>query len=349
MELRPILGITMGDVCGCGPEVTIRALMRPETYDLCRPVIIGSAQIAERAMRLLDARELRLHPVGSISDAEFTFGCVDVFDLPLPVPVQEVPYGEVTTLGGEAAFCAVRTAIELAMKSELDGTVTGPLNKEALHLAGHAFSGHTEIFAHFTGAKDYAMMLADEDLRVVHVSTHVSLREACDRVKKERVYRCIHLAADACRDIGISEPRIAVAGLNPHAGEGGLFGREEIEQIQPAVELARKDGLCVDGPIPPDTVFSKAKGGLYDIVVAMYHDQGHIALKVGGFVLDKATGKWNSVQGINITLGLPIVRVSVDHGTAFDVAGKGIARSDSMENAISAAARLSAARSRPRK
>lgn len=349
MELRPILGITMGDVCGCGPEVTIRALMRPETYDLCRPVIIGSAQIAERAMRLLDARELRLHPVGRISDAEFTFGCVDVFDLPLPVPVQEVPYGEVTTLGGEAAFCAVRTAIELAMKGELDGTVTGPLNKEALHLAGHAFSGHTEIFAHFTGAKDYAMMLADEDLRVVHVSTHVSLREACDRVKKERVYRCIHLAADACRDIGISEPRIAVAGLNPHAGEGGLFGREEIEQIQPAIELARKDGLCVDGPIPPDTVFSKAKGGLYDIVVAMYHDQGHIALKVGGFVLDKATGKWNSVQGINITLGLPIVRVSVDHGTAFDVAGKGIARSDSMENAISAAARLSAARSRPRK
>lgn len=235
---------------------------------------------------------------------------------------------------GDAAFKYVTKVIELAMDKKVDATVTNAFNKEAVNLAGHHYSGHTEIYADMTGTKNYTMMLAHENLRVVHVSTHVSLREACDRVKKQRVLDVIRIADKACKDLGIKEPKIGVAGLNPHSGEHGLFGREEIDEIIPAIEAAKAEGINADGPVPPDTVFSKARGGWYDIVVAMYHDQGHIPLKVVGFVYNHEKKAWDAVAGVNITLGLPIIRVSVDHGTAFDQAGTGTASELSLRNSI---------------
>lgn len=345
MQHLPILGITMGDVCGCGPEIAVKALMDPKTYEICRPILVGDSRIVQRGIRAVKAQGLTVNPVTNVANAKFTPGTLDVYELPLDCgDVDQIPYGQVTRIGGEAAFTCVRKVIELAMAGEVDGTITGPLNKEAMNLAGYHYSGHTEIYAEFTGTRDYAMMLADEKLRVVHVSTHVSLREACDRVKKDRVYKCIHIAQDACEAIGIENPRIAVAGLNPHAGENGMFGREEIEEITPAIELAKADGLNVDGPIPPDTLFSKARGGMYDVCVVMYHDQGHIPLKVTGFVYDENLKRWNSVQGVNITLGLPIIRVSVDHGTAFGKAGNGTASADSLVNAIHYGAKMAVSR-----
>lgn len=260
------------------------------------------------------------------------------------VDIDELRIGEVSEMAGEAAFRYVVKDIELAMAGKVDATVTNAFNKAAINLAGHHYSGHTEVYAEYTNTKHYTMMLAHEDLRVVHVSTHVSLREACDRVGKERVLAVIRIADDACRQLGIQDPRIGVAGLNPHSGEGGLFGREEIEEIIPAMEEARKEGINVDGPVPPDTVFSKALGGWYDIVVAMYHDQGHIPLKVKGFVYNREKQKWDAVSGVNITLGLPIIRVSVDHGTAFDQAGTGTATALSLLNSIEYAALMAANR-----
>lgn len=257
---------------------------------------------------------------------------------------EDFAIGQVSAAAGNAAFRYVRKVIELAMDGKVDATVTNPLNKEAMNLAGHHFSGHTEIYAYYTGTEHYTMMLAHKDLRVVHVSTHVSLREACDRVKKDRVLEVIRIADKACRDMGIASPRIGVAGLNPHCGEGGLFGREEIDEITPAIEAARTAGINAQGPIPPDTIFSKALGGWYDIVVAMYHDQGHIPLKVVGFVYDREKQAWSAVEGVNITLGLPIIRTSVDHGTAFDQAGTGKANELSLKNAIEYAVRFAANR-----
>ena len=248
--------------------------------------------------------------------------------------------GKVSKEAGEAAFQYVVKVIELANKGKVDATVTNAFNKEAINLAGHHYSGHTEVYAEYTGTKSYTMMLALGDLRVVHVSTHVSLREACDRVKKDRVLEVIRIANDACKQLGIKNPKVGVAGLNPHSGEGGLFGREEIEEIIPAIEAANAEGILAEGPVPPDTVFSKARGGWYDIVVAMYHDQGHIPLKVVGFVYDRDAQVWEAVEGVNITLGLPIIRVSVDHGTAFDQAGTGQANELSLMNSIDYAIRL---------
>lgn len=329
----PILGITMGDVCGIGPEITVKALCAKKTYEICRPIVVGSVAMAERAVQVVGA-SLIVNPVKDVGQAKFVYGIIDVFDIPLVPLVDDPPYGKVTEVGGRAAYMAVAEVIRLAMEDKVNATITGPLNKEALNFAGYHYNGHTEIYAKLTGTADYAMMLVDGNLRVVHVSTHVSLREACDMVKKERIYKVIHIADDACKSLGIDRPRIAVAGLNPHSGENGLFGMEEINEIIPAINTAKEDGLCVDGPVPPDTVFSKARGGMYDIVVVMYHDQGHIPLKVVGFTYDEDTKRWNSVSGINVTLGLPIIRVSVDHGTAFGKAGKGTASSLSMENAI---------------
>lgn len=343
MDTRPILGITMGDINGSGPEIAVKALLDEETYRLCRPVIVGNAAMVKRAGRAL-GREIQLRPVSRVGDARFEYGVLDVYDLPLEPLEENPPYGVVTELGGRSAYQAVEKVIRLAMAGEIDGTVTGPLNKEALNLAGYHYSGHTEIYADLTGVRNYAMMLADENLRVVHVSTHVPLRQACDLVKKERVGEVIRLAHEACVSLGIPSPRIAVAGLNPHSGENGLFGTEEAEEIEPAIRQAQQEGLHVEGPVPPDTVFSKARGGMYDVVVVMYHDQGHIPLKVVGFVYDEKEKKWNSVSGVNITLGLPIIRTAVDHGTAFGKAGKGTASAVSMKNAIAYGARMAAAR-----
>jgi 4-phospho-D-threonate 3-dehydrogenase / 4-phospho-D-erythronate 3-dehydrogenase len=227
----------------------------------------------------------------------------------------------------------------LAKSGEVDATVTAPINKEAINMAGFHFSGHTEIYAHYTDTKKYAMLLVHNNLRVIHVSTHVSLREACDRVQKDRIIEVSKLLYDACRGFGIAEPKIAVAGLNPHSGDNGLFGWEEEREIIPAIKELQNEGLNVAGPIPPDTLFSKAIGGMYDGCVAMYHDQGHIPFKVVGFNWNKSR-KRLEVEGVNITLGLTIIRVSVDHGTAFEIAGKGIASEKAMLTSIDYAVKM---------
>jgi len=333
---RPIIGITMGDPAGNGAELSIQALSHIEVYQNCKPIIIGDANCMKCALELLEKQnDFHINAVKNVSDALFEFGTIDVYDMGL-VDIDKRVYGKISEMCGEAAFQYVKKVIELAMSNEIDATVTNAISKEAVNLAGHHYSGHTEIYADFTKTKKYTMMLAHNDLRVVHVSTHVSLREACDRVKKDRVYEVIKIANDACKAIGIAKPKIGVAGLNPHCGENGMFGTEEIEEIQPAIDKAISEGIDIPEkkPTPPDTIFSKALGGWYDIVVAMYHDQGHIPLKVKGFVYNKELKKWDAVAGINVTLGIPVIRVSVDHGTGFDLAGKGVSNEISLSNSI---------------
>jgi 4-hydroxythreonine-4-phosphate dehydrogenase len=250
-------------------------------------------------------------------------------------------YKKVTAEQGRASFEYVAKVIELALENKIDGTVSGPINKASINAAGHHYAGHTEIYATMTKTRDYSMMLTHGNFRVTHVSTHVSLREACDLAKKDRIIRVIELTVEALKNFGISDPRIGVAGLNPHCGEGGMFGYEDDTEIVPAVADARRQGRNVEGPIPADTVFSKMRGGMYDAVVVMYHDQGHIPMKFLGFQYDQKTGQWGEMSGVNITLGLPIVRTSVDHGTAFGKAGEGRANPQSMVEAIRLGALLS--------
>lgn len=359
MSTLPIIGITMGDPFGNGPEISVKALMDPTIYKRCRPIIIGDLSCMDYAAKVakkVSGLDVKLNPVKSVSDAKFEYGTIDVYDMGI-VPVDAIPDSldqdepkpfkiGACKLGGEAAFSYVKKVIDLAMAGEIDATVTNALSKEAINMAGHHFSGHTEIYAHYTGTSKYTMMLAHEGLRVVHVSTHVSLREACDRVKKDRVLECIRIANEGCKALGIENPKIGVAGLNPHCGENGMFGREEIEEIQPAIDEALAEGINIPekAPTPPDTVFSKALGGWYDIVVVMYHDQGHIPLKVKGFVYNHEKKAWDAVAGINVTLGLPIIRASVDHGTGFGHAGSGHANELSLTNAIDYAIQLANAK-----
>ncbi|MEY8762384.1 MULTISPECIES: 4-hydroxythreonine-4-phosphate dehydrogenase PdxA [Clostridium] len=339
---KPILGITMGDPSGIGPEIAAKTLAKKKIYDMCRPIIVGDANVMVQAIKITGV-DLKVNRVYNVGDALFRYGTMDVYDLK-NTDMEQLVYGKVSAMAGKAGFEAVKKVIELALHGEIDATITGPINKEAMNLAGFHYSGHTEIYAHYTKTKNYTMMLACGSLRVVHVSTHVSLREACDLVKKSRVFEVIKLANETCKDLGICSPRIGVAGLNPHAGENGMFGFEEKQEIEPAIEEARKIGINAEGPIPPDTVFSKANGGQYDIVVAMYHDQGHIPMKVVGFNWDEQRKKWTSVSGVNITLGLPIIRVSVDHGTAFGKAGKGTANEESLVNSIEYGVKLANSR-----
>lgn len=344
----PIVGITMGDPAGNGPEITVKALSDPALYERCRPIVVGDAKMIEQAAGFVGHPEMKVNAVSDVSDASFEFGTIDVYHLDLIDDVGAFKIGEVSAEGGNAAFQSVTTVIELAMAGKVDATVTNALNKEALNLAlaprGMHFDGHTEIYAAYTHTKRYAMMLAHHDFRVVHVSTHCSLREACDRVKKDRVLEVIRLGWEACRDLGIESPKVAVAGLNPHAGEHGLFGTEEIDEIIPAIDAARAEGMDVVGPCPPDSVFSEMLGGWYDIVVCMYHDQGHIPTKTLGFVYDREAQAWKAVEGVNVTLGLPIIRTSVDHGTGFALAGKGTSNELSLVNAIDYALRMAAGR-----
>ena len=338
MTRRPCLGVSMGDPASIGPEVVVKALARSDVNAACRPVVVGDAYVLQQAVELCGA-ELSLRPVEKLADALFEPGVLNVFDLQ-NVDRQTFRHGEISPMCGQAGFEYVVKVIELAMNGEIDGTVTGPINKEALNLAGHRFGGHTEIYAQYTNSDKYAMLLVEDNLRVIHVSTHVSLREALDRVKKARIVEAIQLIGEACRKIGIAEPRLAVAGLNPHAGDGGLFGDEEEREILPAIVEARKQGFNVDGPVPSDTLFPKAIGGAYDGCVAMYHDQGHIPFKIVGFNWDGNARRMSSVRGVNITLGLPIIRTSVDHGTAMEIAGKNIASADAMVLAIDYAVML---------
>ena len=347
-DVRPIVGITMGDPAGNGPEISVKALADASIYERCRPIVVGDAKMLEQAKGFVGHPEIVINPVTSVADAKFEAGTIDVYQLDLIADVKAFKLGEVSVEGGNAAFQCVKKVIELAMAGEVDATVTNALNKEAMNLAlepkGMHFDGHTEIYATYTHTKKYTMMLAHHDFRVVHVSTHVSLREACDRVKTPRVLECIELANEACKNLGIEKPRVAVAGLNPHAGEHGLFGTEEIDEIIPAIELAKAEGIDAVGPCPPDSVFSEMHGGWYDITVCMYHDQGHIPTKTLGFVFDREAQAWKAVEGVNITLGLPIIRTSVDHGTGFALAGKGTSNELSLVNAIDYALRMAAGR-----
>ena len=314
------IGITMGDPAGIGCEITLKALKNEEFRK--KSIIFGSKEIVKHFKELLNIDK----EVNIIEDIdEFDEAYLNVVDV-FPISLNDFEFGKVSALCGDAAYNYVKHAIEWAMDAKIKAVVTGPLNKEALHLGGHNYDGHTEIFATLTNTKKYTMMLWSDKLKVVHVSTHVSLKEACNRVKKDRVLDTIILADTNLKRMGIKNPRIAVAGLNPHAGESGIFGDEEIKEIGPAIEAAKEMGLDVYGPEAPDTVFLKGYRGQYDIVVAMYHDQGHIPMKMMAFD-----------SGVNITLGLPIIRTSVDHGTAFGKAGKGTASEESMIEAIKAA------------
>ncbi len=335
----PLLGITMGDPGGIGPEVCAKALGDAGIYSVCRPIIVGDAAVMSNAVNFSNLN-LAINACRQVTDGQFNPGTLDVLDL-MNLPMADLRHKTVTADQGRASFEYIDRVISLALAGEIDGTVTGPINKAAINAAGFHYAGHTEIYGEKTGTTDFAMMLVDGAFRVTHVSTHVSLREACDRVKKARVLKVIQLTYNTLKGLDIDSPRIAVAGLNPHCGEGGLFGSEDDSEITPAVEAGRSAGIRVEGPLPADTVFSKMQGGMYDAVVVMYHDQGHIPAKLVGFQYDDGTGTWGQMAGVNVTIGLPIVRTSVDHGTAFDKAGEGRANPQSMVEAIKLAATLS--------
>ncbi len=336
---RPVLGITIGDPGGIGPEICAKALNEPEIYTICRPLLVGDASIMTNAVSFCKL-DLNINSCQDVTDGRFTPGTLDVLNL-ANMPLAELKHKAVTPAQGKASFEYIDTVIRLALDKKIDGTVTGPINKAAINAAGFHYAGHTEIYGDKTGTTDFAMMLVDGNFRVTHVSTHVSLRQACDRVKTERVLKVIQLTDLTTKRFNIKKPRIAVAGLNPHCGEGGLFGDEDENEISPAVTSARALGISVEGPLPADTVFSKMKGGMYDAVVVMYHDQGHIPAKLVGFQFDNKTDTWGQMAGVNVTIGLPIVRTSVDHGTAFDKAGEGRANPQSMIEAIKLGVQLS--------
>ncbi|MEO9474387.1 MAG: 4-hydroxythreonine-4-phosphate dehydrogenase PdxA [Cyclobacteriaceae bacterium] len=335
---KPILAVTMGDPAGIGPEIAAKLFASETPYATSLPLVVGNADVMKKAVALLGVNT-KVNVINEVGQAVFENGILNVFDIECE-DSGNIEFGKVSVEAGDVAFRSVTTAIDLAMKKLVDGTVTGPIHKESINKAGHHFAGHTEIYAHYTGTKKYAMLLVEENFKVIHVSTHVSLRQACDLVKKERVLEVIHLINNGLKSLKIEKPRIGVAGLNPHASDGGLFGTEDTDEILPAIEAARAEGIIVDGPIPPDTLFAMAYGGKYDGCVAMYHDQGHIPFKVIGFNWDQKTKKMKSVKGVNITMGLPIVRTSVDHGTAFEIAGKSIASPDALYHAIEYAEKL---------
>lgn len=324
---KPVLGITMGDAAGIGSEITVKALSDPKLYEKAIPVVFGDAYQLERAAKIIGAN-VKIHKISDPQEAKPSQEQIEVISLD-NIP-HDIEFGKINAACGKGAYEFIAKAVDFTKSGKIHAIVTAPLNKEALHLGGCPYPGHTEILANLTGTKDYSMMLVGEKLRVIHVSTHVSLRKACDLVKKERVLKVIHLANDTLKLMGFETPRIAVSGLNPHCGEGGMFGTEDIEEIIPAVKTAQEEGINVVGPIAPDTVFHRAANkGEFDIVVVMYHDQGHIPLKVLGFS-----------TGVNVTVGLPCIRTSVDHGTAFEIAGKGIADPESMTVALNLGAQM---------
>jgi 4-hydroxythreonine-4-phosphate dehydrogenase len=329
---RPILAITMGDPAGIGPEVILKALLHADVYERARPLVIGDRRTLERAAGWVGAEHLAYDVVDQPGDGQYRPGVVTLLDLQ-QAPPDGYAIGKVTAEAGRAAVECVFLACDLATAGVVDAVVTAPLNKAAMHLAGHTFPGHTELLAERTGADRVSMLLVGPNLRVVHVSTHVALTEAIQRVTTKRVEEVIDIANESCLALGIDRPRIAVAGLNPHASEGGLFGDQEAREVIPAIERARARGLDVSDPQPPDTVFLRASKGEWDIVVAMYHDQGHIPMKLLAFD-----------SGVNVSIGLPILRTSVDHGTAFDIAGTGKASEQSMIAAIDVAVQLGKAR-----
>ena len=327
LDKRPLMGITMGDPCGIGPEVILKALAQEESYRVCKPLVIGHPEILYRDMAMAGV-QLDVRVVDRPEDGAFEFGCVDVW-CPVDVDMDQIAMGEVCCEAGRAAAEWVIRAVDLAMADRIDGIVTAPLNKEAMNLAGYPFAGHTELLAEKSDAGCAHLMLVSDRMNVSHVTGHIALHEVPDRLTVDLIYDTVRLTRDVLIGMGKSDPRIAVCGLNPHAGENGLFGSEDAEVVRPAVEKALSEGWRVDGPLPADTTFLKAYNGIYDGVVAMYHDQGHVPAKLVAF--DEA---------VNVTLGLPIVRASVDHGTAYDIAGKGIAKAVNMLQAIRVGSKL---------
>lgn len=333
--MLPILGISMGDPAGIGAEICVKSLALNDWSAKCIPVVIGDSAAMQDAVRFTNSDRI-LRVIEDPAQAENAGGVINLIDMKYLKP-GGWEYKKVSAVSGEAAFQYVKKATELALEKKTHAIVTAPINKEAINLAGRHYSGHTEILADLTRSDNYAMLLISNSLRVIHVTTHVSMRDACDRITRKRVYDVIYLAREALRLLGIPDGKIGVAGLNAHCSENGLFGHEEADSIIPAIEQAKSEGIPVEGPIPPDTVFVKAQAGQYDIVVAMYHDQGHIPIKFAGFKLDLKTNKYTSVSGVNCTIGLPVIRTSVDHGTAFGKAGEGRANEESMVDAMKVA------------
>ncbi len=324
---RPIVAITMGDPAGVGPEVVVKALAGPQVYEWSRPLVVGDLSTLERASKLVPG-PLRWRAVAGPEEARFRYGTADVLDLH-NVDCDVVRPGEISAEAGRAAVEAVLKALERARAGRVGAMATGPLNKEAIRLAGYPFIGHTEILAEMTHTACSTTMLATGPLRVVHVTRHVPFREIAGLITRESVLETIRLTESGMRAWGLPQPRLGVAALNPHGGEGGILGDEELRAIIPAVRDARAEGINALGPFPADSIFVRALHGEFDAVVAMYHDQGHIPIKVHGFE-----------ESVTVTLGLPIVRTSVDHGTAFDIAWKGVASERSMREAIRLAAQL---------
>lgn len=327
----PVIGITMGDATGIGPEVIVKSLAHDSVYAQCRPLVIGDARRLEQAGKLVGST-LKVRAIATPEEAQFAPGTIDCIDLGL-IP-EDLPFGKLSAVAGDAAFRYIERAVQLTQQEKIDAICTAPLNKEALHAGGHKFPGHTEMLAHLTGTPEVSMMLVAPKLRVIHVTTHIGLMDAIRKIEPCLVQRTIERGNTTLQRAGIARPRIGVCGINPHAGENGLFGQGEEEQkIIPAVEALRAQGLDVEGPLPADTLFYRAGRGDFDLVVAMYHDQGHGPVKVLGLE-----------AGVNITVGLPVIRTSVDHGTAFDIAGKGIADERSLLEALRQGAELATRR-----
>lgn len=327
--MKPIIAITMGDAAGIGPEIIVKALENKSVYDICRPLVIGDLKILERAAAVTKSK-VTFNKVKHASECKFDMGTIDCIDLDL-LPA-DLAFGELSGKAGDAAFQFIKKAVDLAKEGEIQVICTAPLNKAALHLGGHMYPGHTEILADLTETEDYSMMLTTPKLKVIHLTTHKGLIDAINSINPDRTYKVINLANDTLKSAGNKNPRIAVAGINPHCGENGMFGYgEEEEKLIPAIEKAAAEGVNVTGPYPADTVFFRAIRGEFDIVIACYHDQGHVPVKVSGFE-----------DGVNITVGLKggIIRTSVDHGTAFDIAGKNIADEASMIAALQSGAEL---------
>lgn len=321
MSSTPQIAVTMGDGAGIGPEVIVRALLDPTIARAARCVVIGDAERLRQAARIVGL-EPDIVAIETVGEAEFAPGRINVIDLGLLPP--DLPFGAVSAVAGDAAYHYIRVASELAMSGQVQAICTAPLNKAALQAGGHIFPGHTELLAELTGTKEVSMMLSTPKVRVIHVTTHIGLIDAVDRIEPGLVERTIRRGHQALADAGVAAPKIGVCGINPHAGENGLFGRgEEETKIAPAIEVCQADGIDVHGPLPADTLFFLAGRGDYDLVVAMYHDQGHGPVKILGLE-----------AGVNVTVGLPVIRTSVDHGTAFDIAGKGIADHRSMIEAL---------------
>jgi len=344
--MTPRIALTMGDPAGIGPEIILKAvnelLPRIEAGQM-HLLVIGCARTYRETAKSLGCDAAAIPMLGHELARDWpAIGILDAGPTSQPI----VP-GEVSAAAGQLAFNAVRIAVQVAMAGHAQAICTGPLNKQALNLAGHHFGGHTELLAHLSGATDSVMMLVHDNMRVSHVSTHIALKDVPAAVTPARLNRVFELTDGALRRLGIDKPRIAFAALNPHAGESGLFGREDTEITLPVAAELRNAGHLVYGPLPGDTIFVKLCAGEFDAVIAMYHDQGHIPVKLLGFQVDAETGKWSSLSGVNVTLGLPIVRTSVDHGTAFDIAGKGIANADSLIEAIELAMVLAAGRGHP--